>query len=228
MCNHFTLHDEFRIDAGKTKFEQKTDGILHACGSFEQRTQKKILRRSTWKHRVLHCTSRKRGRNIKTRCLGSTTTLLKRKDFSSIRRDQTASFFTKHSQLIVSRRLSGWKLEKSCSTKLMPHPSLLQRFPFKTIGCRNWVQKLLEAVKTHNKPNQRPKIQMLEQGDLLWQSNNPVRVFKKSKLFELDCEMKAPKKEHGDLFSTCVSVSVKRLDQDKEADENKTHVTLER
>ena len=31
---------------------------------------------------------------------------------------------------------------------------------------------------------------------------------------------KAPMKEQGDLFSSCVPVSVKRLDQDKDADEN--------
>ena len=40
MCDQFTLHHEFRIDAGKTKFEQKTDSILHVCGSYEQRTQR--------------------------------------------------------------------------------------------------------------------------------------------------------------------------------------------
>ena len=31
---------------------------------------------------------------------------------------------------------------------------------------------------------------------------------------------KAPAKEQGDLFSSCVPVSVERLDQDKDADEN--------
>ena len=36
-----------------------------------------------------------------------------KKDLSSIRRDRTRSFFTTHSQLIVSRKLFGWKLEKS-------------------------------------------------------------------------------------------------------------------
>ena len=34
MCNQFTLHHEFRIDTRRTKFEQKTDGILYVCGSF--------------------------------------------------------------------------------------------------------------------------------------------------------------------------------------------------
>ena len=40
MCNQFTLHHEFRIDTGRTNFEQKTDGILHVCGSHEQRIQR--------------------------------------------------------------------------------------------------------------------------------------------------------------------------------------------
>ena len=38
MCNQFTLHREFKIDTRRTKFEQKTDGILHVCGSNEQGT----------------------------------------------------------------------------------------------------------------------------------------------------------------------------------------------
>ena len=28
MCNQFTFHPKFRIDTGRTKFEQKTDGIF--------------------------------------------------------------------------------------------------------------------------------------------------------------------------------------------------------
>ena len=40
MCDQFTLHHEFRIDTRRTKFEQKTDGILHICGSYEQGTQR--------------------------------------------------------------------------------------------------------------------------------------------------------------------------------------------
>ena len=36
MCNQFTLHHEFRIDTRRSKFEQKTDGVLHVCGSYEQ------------------------------------------------------------------------------------------------------------------------------------------------------------------------------------------------
>ena len=38
MCNQFTFHHQFRIDIGRTKFEQQTDNILFACGSHGQRT----------------------------------------------------------------------------------------------------------------------------------------------------------------------------------------------
>ena len=39
MCNQFTIHHQFRIDTGRSKFEQQTDSILSACGSYVQRTQ---------------------------------------------------------------------------------------------------------------------------------------------------------------------------------------------
>ena len=89
--------------------------------------------------------------------LGRHKNLLKRKDLSSIKHDRTQSSFTTHSQHIVSRRLLWWKLEKSYTRKYMRHLALLRRFPFRTIGWKNWVQKLLEEVKTPNKPNQKIK-----------------------------------------------------------------------
>ena len=36
MCNQFTLHHKFRIDTGRTEFEQKTDSILFACESYNK------------------------------------------------------------------------------------------------------------------------------------------------------------------------------------------------
>ena len=34
MCNQFTFHHQFRIDTGRPNFEQQTDSILSACGSY--------------------------------------------------------------------------------------------------------------------------------------------------------------------------------------------------
>ena len=95
----------------------------------------------------------------KKRCIGSTSDLLKGKDFSSIKHDRTQSSFTTRFQLILSRGLSRWKLENSNTREYLRHFDHLKRFPFKIIGWKNWIQKLLEVVKTPSKPNQRPKIQ---------------------------------------------------------------------
>ena len=56
----------------------------------------KIRITMTWTHHVLHGTSRKSGRNIKTQCIGSTSNLLKRKDLFFIKHDRTPSSFTTH------------------------------------------------------------------------------------------------------------------------------------
>ena len=143
----------------------------------------RILTRSTWEHRVLHSTCIKHGRNIKTRCIGSTSILLWRKDWSSIRHDRTPSYLMKHSQLIVSRKLFGWKLEKSYTRKCTRHLGFLQRFHWNMIGWRNWFQKLFDnqREKLLNKqkvPNQANQIQiqiMIEKGDPLFaQRERPV------------------------------------------------------
>ena len=178
-----------------------------------------IQTKLTWKYRVLHGTSIKSGRNIKTQCLGSTQNLLKRKDLSSIKHDRTQSSFTTQSQLIVSRRLSWWKLEKSYTRKYMRHLDLTRRFPLKTIGWKNWVQKLLEVAKTPNKPNQKPKTQLWAWRDLWRVSNQPVRFLRKSKKSVLfGCESTNVSTERP--VKSCVPVSVERLDKDKDADEN--------
>ena len=47
----------------------------------------RILIRSTWMQRAMHNTCIKHGRDIRTQCIGSTSFLLLRKDWSSIRHD---------------------------------------------------------------------------------------------------------------------------------------------
>ena len=74
---NFSLHHKFRIDIGRTLFEQgKTNNILYGCESYEQGTQRS----------------------------GSIYNLLNGKDLSSIKQDRKQSSFTTHSQLIVSRK----------------------------------------------------------------------------------------------------------------------------
>ena len=98
-----------------------------------------------------------------------------KKDWSSVKHDRTLSFFTKHSQLIVSRRLLRLKLGKSYTRKYMRFLVLHQRFPWNMTGWKNLVQKLLDnqMEKLFNNPkipNQAKQIQtqiMRERGNTL-------------------------------------------------------------
>ena len=63
MCDQFTFHHQFRIDTGRSKFEQQTQYSF--CLWILSIRNTRILTRSTRKHRVLHNTCTKHGRNIK-------------------------------------------------------------------------------------------------------------------------------------------------------------------
>ena len=80
-----------------------------------------------------------------------------------------------HSQLIVSRKLLWWHLEKSYTKKvyvsLRPPPTTLN-------GGKNWVPKSLEAAKTPNDSNQNQKPHYQERRDP-WVDNRSPRRSKK-------------------------------------------------
>ena len=86
--------------------------------------------------------------------------LAQKKGFQFFQTTSNVIIFCDTLSLLYPRRLSWWDLEKSCTRKYVRHLDFLQRFPWNVIGGKNWAQKLLEMVKTHNKPNQRPKIQL--------------------------------------------------------------------
>ena len=109
-----------------------------------------------WPNHVLHGTNRS-GKDTRIRCIGSIYSLLYEKDWSSIKQDVMQSSFTIHSQLIVSRKLLWWNLEKSYTRKYMCHLDHHRRFPSKIIGWKNWIQKSLEAAKIPNESNQNQK-----------------------------------------------------------------------
>ena len=115
----------------------------------------RILKRSTWRHHVMHNTCIKHGRDIRTRCIGSTSILLWRKDCNSIKHDRTLSFFTKHFQLIVFRKLLGWKLETSYEKKYTCHLGLLQRFPWTEVA-RQPEGQVVQQFKSSQSKQQTP------------------------------------------------------------------------
>ena len=158
MCNQSSFHHQFGVDTKGSKFEQQTDSVS-ACWSHGQ--TRRILIRLAWMHRVVHNPCIMHGRNIKTQCIGSTSTLLWRKVWSCIKHGRTLSFFTKHSQLIVFWSLLGWKLEMSHTRSKMRHLGL-QRSPWKMTGLMNWFRSCpttrtgscSTSKKVPNQPNQ--------------------------------------------------------------------------
>ena len=104
----------------------------------------------------------KHGKDIKTQYIGLTSILLLRKDWNSIRLDRMQSFFKKHFQLIVFRKLLGWKLKKSHTKKYTCHLDFHQRSPWNTSGKENWVQNTLND-------------QEVGQLSRSFQSNRPIR-----------------------------------------------------
>ena len=100
--------------------------------------------------------------------------------------------------------------------KVYASPQLPPKISFKD----NWMKELGSEVAGVGKDSQQTQPKTINPERLVWQSNHPVRLLRKSTKVSCLAE-KAPMKEHGDLFSSCVPVSVERLDQDKDADENK-------
>ena len=141
MCNQFTLLHEFRIDTGRTKFEQQTDSILSACGSHEQRTQR------SWDSRLestASCT-------ILAHSVEETSEhgVLGRHQSCSEERIEVLSntikrhhSFTIHSQHIVSRKLFGVNWRKIIDEKIHASPRPPPRISLK----HDWMKELGSEV----------------------------------------------------------------------------------
>ena len=154
MCNQFTLHREFRIDTGRTEFEQKTDGILHVCGSKKNKEHKDLdvfkldAPRLAW---------------YKQKVWTKHQNTMYWVDIKLAQQKGFKVYQTRSNAIILYDTLPAFcipkaiMMEKSYTRKYMRHLDHHRRFPLKTIGWKNWVQKLLEVVKTPNKPNQDQK-----------------------------------------------------------------------
>ena len=166
----------------------------------------------------------KNGEDIKTRCTGSILNLLNRKDLGSIKRDRTQSSFTTHSQLIVSRKLLWWNLEKIIHEKENASPRLHPKISFKD----NWVKELGSEDAAGGEDSQqtqpRSKKQLPSTGRPVSEqpSGSLTQEIGKDVLF--GCGITNPRTGrpvNASSFSqSCVPVSVERVDQDKDANEN--------
>ena len=79
--------------------------------------------------------------------------LAQKKRFKFYQTRSTAIILQHTPSLLYPEGYQDGNWRKPYTRKYMRHPGLLRRFPLKTIGCRNWVQKLQDIVKTPNKPN---------------------------------------------------------------------------
>ena len=82
--------------------------------------------------------------------------------------------------------------------------------------------------KDSQQTERKTKNPIVRKGNLFCQSNHPVQVQEIDKRVPLGCESTSERTKR--LVSSCVPVSVERLDQDKDADENvdADHVRTER
>ena len=85
VCNQFTLHHKFRIDTGEDKFWARKDRQYSLRLWIPWTRNTKIRSSLICPNHVLHGTSRKRGKDTKTRCIGSIYSLLNVKDSNSIK-----------------------------------------------------------------------------------------------------------------------------------------------
>ena len=186
---------EDKIQAGKDR--------QYSSRVWIPRTRNTKIRTSlTWPNHVLHGTSRKRGKDTKTRCIGSISNLLKRKDWSSIKQDVMQSSFTTHSQLIVSRKLLWWNLETSYTRKYMCHLAssndFLQRSLDERIGFRSsWSSKDTQRIQP------KPKTQLSRTG-------RPVGEQQFIQLDEMDIDFRVPGLSHA-VVKEAENVSVQEL-----------------
>ena len=146
----------------------------------------KILNILTSLYHVEHNTCAMHGRNIKTRYFGLILILRFERDWHSIRLDRMQSSFKEHFQLLVSQKLSDWRLEKSHLRKYTCHLDHHQRSRYVTIEIEakfHWFLQLINNQKaklfdnhkkklpneqnSSNLPNQSQSQSVIDQGNLI-------------------------------------------------------------
>ena len=132
------FYHQLWINTWRSKFEQETQYSSSLWILWTKITR--ILRWSIWVYSVVHNTCTKHGRDLKTEKIGSTSIFRLRKDWHSVRFDRMLSSFKKHFQLIVFRKLLGWKLEKVNKRKFLRHLDFRLRSLSNTNGRETWVQ----------------------------------------------------------------------------------------
>ena len=182
MCNQLTLHREFRIDT-KGKILSKRQTVFFTSVGLMNKEHKDLdvtnlgAPRLAWHKQKMW----KKHQNTENRV-----------DIKLAQKKGFKFYQTRSNAIILHDTLPASCFAKAVMMGFMEimHEKMYasRRPPPKFSFTDNWMNELGSKLagsgkKTPNKPNQRPKIQLLKQGDLFSQSNNLGRMFRKSKLF---------------------------------------------
>ena len=215
-CDQFTLHHEFRIDTRRTKFEQKTDSILHACGptNKEHRDPSNI----DLEHHVLHGTSRKWKKHQNT---------VYWVDIELAQEKGLMFYQTRSNAMILYDTLPAYCIPKVVMMetgemiyeKVYASPRPPPMISFKD----NWMKELGSEIARGSEDSQQiqPTSKTLLSSTVrLVKSEQPsgllAQEIEKDVLFGCECTNVST----GRPVYSCVRVSVECLDQNKDADEN--------
>ena len=174
MCNQFTFHHQFRIDTGRSKFEQKTDRILSSLWIPWTKTTR-ILIRSTWKHRVMHNTCIKHGRDIRTQCIWVDINLALRKGLKFYQTRSNAIILHEtlpaYCILKIVRIETGEVIFEKVYASTRPPPKISKKHDWKReLGSEDAQQPEGQVVQQFKKFPIKPTTQiMIERGNPLFE-----------------------------------------------------------
>ena len=156
MCYQFALHHEFRIDTWRTKFQKRQTVFFTAVNPMkkEHKDPYEIDLKAPRHARYLRTAWKKHQNTVYW------------VDIRLVQKKGLKFYQTRSNAIILYDTLPAYCIPKAIKMetgeiiyeKVFASPWPLRSFLLKTIGWKNWVQKLLEVEKTPNKPTQKPKI----------------------------------------------------------------------
>ena len=156
MCNQFTLHHEFRIDTGRTKFEQQTDSIFLPADPADKEhkdlsaTDLGAPRRAHYMHKAW-----KKHQN--------TVHWVDGFKFNQTRSNAIIFYDTLPAH--CTPKVVVMKSEEIIYQKVYVSPQPPPKIPGKIIGCVIWILMSQEAARTPNESTQNPKPNCQVRGD---------------------------------------------------------------
>ena len=145
MCNQFTFHHQFGIDTWRSNFEQMTDSVLSACGSYGQKSQgSDTIDLSVPRHaQYLH----KAWKRLQDAVYWVDINLALKKGLKFYQARTNAIILHETLPSYCIPKVVGMETGEVIYEKYTCHLGLHQRSPYVTTGKENWVQNMLNDQK---------------------------------------------------------------------------------